>query len=106
MTSISKTTTKGEVPGGIVSHPGGFLRDWVFGEDASIAGVAEGLQMSRQALSAVVNERAGVSPELALKVEAVYGVRAETLLRMQLDWDIQRVRARAAEITAGLKPAA
>ena len=105
MTSTSKTIIKPSASG-IRAHPGGFLRDWVFGEDEPLARVAERLRMSRQALSAVVNERAAVSPELALKVEAVFGVKADTLLRMQLNHDLQRIRARADEITAGLEPAA
>ena len=104
MTSISKTTTEAGIQG-VRAHPGGFLRDWVFGEKEPVARVAERLRMSRQALSAVLNERAAVSPELALKVEAVFGVKADTLLRMQLAYDLQRIRARADEITAGLEPA-
>ena len=105
MTLTSKTTTD-QAREGVRAHPGGFLRDWVFGEEEPLARVAERLRMSRQALSAVVNERAAVSPELALKVETVFGVRADTLLRMQLAYDLQRIRARADEITAGLEPAA
>ena len=104
MTSTSKTITDGI--DGIRAHPGGFLRDWVFGEDASVTRLAERLNMSRQALSAVLNERAAVSPELALKVEYAFGTKAETLLRMQMAYDLQRARRRTAEITAGLEPAA
>lgn len=91
---------------GIHSHPGGFLRDWVFAEDEPLTHVAARLRISRQALSAVVNERAAVSPDLALKIEKVFAVSADTLLKMQTAFDLQRARARADEITAGLEPAA
>ena len=62
--------------------------------------------VSRQSLSAVLNGRAGLSPELALKIEKVFGVSAATMIRMQAQYDYEKAAARADEITAGLEPAA
>ena len=93
-------------PRSFESHVGDFLRHWVFGEEETVGETAARLRVSRQALSAVLNGRAALSPEMALRIEKVFGVKAETMLRMQLDDDIQRIRARADEITAGLEPAA
>ena len=93
-------------PRAFESHVGAFLRHWVFGEEETVGETAARLQVSRQALSAVLNGRAALSPEMALRIEKVFGVKADTMLRMQLDDDLQRIRARADEITAGLEPAA
>ena len=49
--------------------------------------------MTRPALSALLNERAGLSPEMALRIEKVFGVSMDTLLRMQTSYDIARTRS-------------
>ncbi len=57
--------------------------------------------VARPALSAVLNERAGLSPEMALRIEKVSGVSMDTLLRMQISHDIAHIahtRERAGEI--------
>ena len=90
----------------IRSHIGDFLREWVFPEGESVSRSAERPRVSRQSLSAVLNGRAGLSPELALKVEKVFGVDAATMIRMQAQYDYEKAAARADEITAGLEPAA
>lgn len=87
------------------SHMGDFLREWVLPDGEPVARTAARLGMSRQALSSVLNGRAGLSPELALKVEHVFGVSASSMVRMQAQYDYERAAARADEITAGLEPA-
>ena len=63
-----------------------------------MAGAARALGVTRPALSALVNERAGLSPEMALRIEKVFGVSMDTLLRMQTSYDIARTRSREDDI--------
>ena len=53
---------------------------------------------ARAALSAVLNERAHLSPEMALRVEKAFGVSMDTLMRMQNSYDIAQARKREGEI--------
>ncbi len=59
---------------------------------------ARALGVTRPALSALSNEHASPSPEMALWVEKVFGLSMDTLLRMQTGNDIARTRMRAGEI--------
>lgn len=48
--------------------------------------------------SSVLNERASLSPEMALRLEKAFGVSMDTLMRMQNSYDIARTRKREGEI--------
>ena len=75
------------------SHPGAFIRDEIFiPEGLSITAAAEVLGVTRAALSALVNQRAGLSPEMALRLEKAFGLSMETMLNMQLAFDIAKAR--------------
>jgi len=52
----------------------------------------------RATLSDLLNGRAGVSPEMALRVEKAFDVSMDLLLRMQAWHDAARMRARADDI--------
>lgn len=54
--------------------------------------------MTRVALSNVLNGRAALSPEMALRIEKAFGVRMDTLMRMQGSYDIAQARKREADI--------
>lgn len=70
-------------------HPGEILRDTVLADGRiSVTEFAEKLGVSRVALSRVVNGRAGISAELALRLAAALGVSAESWLRMQAAYDL------------------
>ena len=58
----------------------------------------QALGVTRPALSALVNERASLSPEMALRVEKAFGVSMGTLMRMHNSYDIARTGKRAGEI--------
>jgi addiction module HigA family antidote len=49
-------------------------------------------------LSALLNARASLSPEMALRIEKAFGVSMETLMRMQNSYDIAEARKREGEI--------
>lgn len=77
------------------SHPGEILREDVFSElDVSITDAAKSLGVSRVALSRVLNCKASVSTDLAIRLEqAGIGV-AETWLTMQTNYDLAQARKR------------
>lgn len=70
-------------------HPGEVLQDTVLGEGGlSVSEFAKKLGVSRVALSRVVNGRAAVSADMALRLAAALGGSAESWLRMQASYDL------------------
>ena len=81
------------------AHPGGFVRsEIVQALDLSVTDAAKALGVTRPARSALLNERAALSPEMALRIEKAFGVSMDTLMRMQNSYDIAQARRRASEI--------
>lgn len=68
-------------------HPGEILLDTVLRE-MTVTELAKRLRVSRVALSRVVNGRAAVSAELAIRLAAALGGSAETWLRIQVAYDL------------------
>ena len=79
-------------------HSGGFIRRSVLPDGMSVTAAAEVLGVGRPALSNLLNEKASLSPEMALRVEKAFGVRMDTLLRMQTRYDTYRMRLRERDI--------
>ena len=79
-------------------HPGGFIKRSVIPDNLSVATAAEVLGIGRPALSDLLNEKASLSPEMALRVEKAFGVHMDTLLRMQARFDAYHMRQRQASI--------
>jgi addiction module HigA family antidote len=78
------------------SHPGEVIYWGVLEPlDLSIAKAAEILGVRRATLSAVINGRAALSPDLALRVEKAFGPTVDHLLRIQAAYDAAQVRKRA-----------
>lgn len=81
------------------AHPGGFIKSEILEAlDLSVTRAAEVLGVTRAALSALLNERSHLSPEMALRIEKAFGVSMDTLMRMQNSYDIAQTRKRAGEI--------
>jgi addiction module HigA family antidote len=80
-------------------HPGDFIRTEII-EPAglSVTAAAAALKVSRPALSSLLNGKANLSGEMALRFEKAFGVRMETLMRMQSSYDIARTRKRERQI--------
>jgi addiction module HigA family antidote len=77
------------------SHPGELLREDVIGAlELSVTEAADRLGMSRVALSRVLNGRAGVSPDLALRLERAGVSKARAWLAMQANYDLAQAMAR------------
>lgn len=64
----------------------------------SVTAAAEALGVTREALSTLLNEKARLSPEMALRIEKAFGLSMDTLMRMQNSYDIAQARAREHEI--------
>jgi addiction module HigA family antidote len=81
------------------AHPGTILRDELLEPlGLSVTAAAAALGVARPTLSNVLNARAALSPEMALRVEKAFGPRAEHLLRVQLAHDLAKLRERAGAI--------
>jgi addiction module HigA family antidote len=81
------------------AHPGGFVKSEIIEPlDLSVTDAAQALGVTRPALSAFLNERAHLSPEMALRIEKAFGVSMDTLMRMQNSYDIAQARKREKEI--------
>ena len=80
-------------------HPGGIVkRQCLEPLDLSITRAARGLGVTRQALSEIVNERAGVSVDMAIRLSKAFGSTPETWLGMQMAYDLWQARERARQI--------
>ena len=69
------------------AHPGEVLREWV-PETMTVTTAAAQLGVSRVTLSKILNAKAGVSAEMALRLAAWLGTSAEVWLEMQSAWDL------------------
>lgn len=82
------------------SHPGAFIREEIIGGyDLTIARAAEILQVRVATLSDLLNEKAALSPEMALRLEKAFGLKMETLLKMQAWHDAAKMRSEEDSIT-------
>lgn len=83
----------------VPAHPGPFLKTEVIEPlGLSVTAAAGVLGVTRPTLSALLNGRSYLSPEMALRVEKAFGVPMDTLLRMQTSFDIAEQRQRENEI--------
>ena len=74
-------------------HPGSWLRSEIFAPyGLTVTTAAARLGVTRQAMSNLLNGNAGLSAEMAIRFEKAFGLRAETLLRMQVAHDLARAR--------------
>jgi len=80
-------------------HPGDFIRTEII-EPAglTVTAAAEALDVSRPALSSLLNNKADLSGDMALRIEKAFGVKMDTLMRMQSAYDIAQTRSREKEI--------
>lgn len=70
-------------------HPGEILReDYIKDRGLTVTEVAKGIGIARANLSAVVNERAGISPELAVKLSEAFGNTAQFWVNLQKNYEL------------------
>lgn len=77
-------------------HPGDFIRTEIIKPaQLSVTAAAAALQVSRVTLSSLLNGKADLSGDMALRIEKAFGVKMDTLMRMQSAYDIAETRKRA-----------
>ena len=77
-------------------HPGlSVRRDCLEPLGLSVTEAAEGLGVSRKLLSDVVNGRAGISPEMAVRLDKAFGGGADAWYRLQASYDIAQAKKAA-----------
>jgi addiction module HigA family antidote len=80
-------------------HPGRFVKTEIIEPlELTVTEAARVLGVTRPALSALLNERSALSPDMALRIEKAFRVRMDTLMRMQNSYDIALARKREGEI--------
>jgi addiction module HigA family antidote len=80
-------------------HPGDFIRTEIIGPAGlSVTAAAAALGISRPTLSSLLNGKAGLSGDMALRIEKAFGVKMDTLMRMQSSYDIAQTRKREKQI--------
>ena len=83
----------------IPPHPGDMIRTEIIEPlGLSVTQAAEAIGVRRATLSDLLNEKAALSPEMALRIEKAFGPKMDHLLRMQLAYDVARVRSHEGEI--------
>ena len=74
-------------------HPGRIVRqDCVEPLGLTITGAAKVLGVTRQALNNLVNGKAGISPEMAVRISKAFGGSPEMWLRLQANYDLARIK--------------
>ncbi len=81
------------------SHPGALVRREVIGPlGLTVTDAAKALGVTRPALSKLLNGKASLSPEMAIRIEKAFGPNMEHLMRMQYAHDVARAREKADRI--------
>jgi addiction module HigA family antidote len=81
------------------AHPGSLVKDNIEELRLSVADAAKGLGVTRQQLYKVIKGESSISPEMAVRLEKAFGGSADTWLRMQMNYDLARARARDIRVT-------
>ena len=80
-------------------HPGRVVRhDCLEPLGLSVTAAARVLGVTRQALNNLVNGKAGISPEMAIRLSKAFGSTAEPWLRMQVAYDLAAARKKESKI--------
>ena len=80
-------------------HPGEIIRRLCLDPlSVSVTEAAQALGISRKTLSAILNGRAGISPEMAVRLSMAFGTSAESWLNQQTQYDLWHVEQRRKQL--------
>jgi addiction module HigA family antidote len=86
-------------------HPGDFIRTEILSPAGlTVTAAAAALRVCRPALSSLLNGNADLSGDMALRIEKAFGVKMDTLMRMQASYDIAQTRKREKQISVSRVP--
>lgn len=70
-------------------HPGIVIKELCLDPlGLSITDAAKGLGVSRKTLSTIINGKAGISPEMAIRLSIAFNTSSESWLNQQLQYDL------------------
>ena len=75
-------------------HPGGIVKDSIEDMGLSVTDAAKALGVARPTLSRIINGRAAISSEMALRLAQAFGGTPEMWLRLQSAYDLAQARQR------------
>jgi addiction module HigA family antidote len=82
------------------AHPGEIIREHMDGLGLTVSALAAHLKVTRAALSRIVNGRAAVSVDMALRLAAAFRTSPEVWIRTQAQYDLwQASKAKRVKIT-------
>lgn len=74
-------------------HPGRIIKDdYIEPLELTIDKVADALKVTRQTVSKLINERSGVSPEMAIRLSKVFNTTPELWMNLQQNYDLWQAR--------------
>lgn len=80
-------------------HPGEIIRALCLEPlELTVTDAAAALGVSRKTLSAILNSRAGISPEMAVRLSMAFGTSAETWLNLQTQYDLWHAEKRRKDL--------
>ena len=80
-------------------HPGRIVKhDCLEALDLSVTAAAKVLDVTRQTLNNIVNEKTGISPEMAIRLSKAFGSTPESWLQMQVNYDLAEARRNESKI--------
>ena len=86
-------------------HPGEVLRDGVFTDTGiTVTGLAQHLGVTRVMLSRVLNGKAGISADMAVRLAAALGGGAESWLHMQANYELWQAEKALKREVAKIQP--
>ena len=95
MFTTSTTTKESLAPMMNPPHPGEIVRgECLEPLSLTVTRAAKGLGVSRQTLSELVNQRAGISVEMAIRLSKSFGSTPETWLGLQTAYDLAKARSK------------
>lgn len=80
-------------------HPGEIIRELCLEPlGITITNAAKGLGVSRKTLSAIINGRAGITPEMAIRLGKAFDTSPESWLNQQIQYDLHEAKKRTADL--------
>jgi addiction module HigA family antidote len=101
MPSITRTITREIVMMRMHNppHPGEIIKTLCLDPlELSVTQAAQALGVSRKTLSAILNGRAGISPEMAVRLSIAFGTSAESWLNQQTQYDLWHAEQRRKQL--------
>ena len=87
-------------------HPGAHVRmDCLEPLELTVTAAAKALGVTRQTLNNLVNEKSGISPEMAVRLEKMDWGTADGWMRLQMNYDLSQVRKKEDTLTVHPLPA-